>query len=162
MPCATSARGGADEGTDARPSLPATSGDGPGASTPSTASPTSRLPLPTVGRVGRRGLPLLYDGVVAAGFDDVVKEELARIRRRAREIDAGTGPGRKARASGDSTVYEVEACAALAARRDAALRLRQILADDVDQFEAGMDEHPGRPGLGPHGPRRRRHPPARP
>ena len=36
------------------------------------------------------------------------------------------------------SVYEVEVCAAMTARRDAALRLQEILADDVAGYCGGM------------------------
>jgi len=86
-----------------------------------------------------QGYPLLSDGASPCGFDDEVKEELARIQRRAREIGTGTGNGRKATGRRALTIYEVEVCAAMTVRRDAALRLRQVLADDINQYEAGME-----------------------
>jgi len=97
-----------------------------------TAPPYRREPLDD------REHPQPSDGASPCGFDDEVIEELARIRRRAREIGAGGRNGRGAAGRRALTIYEVEVCAAMTARRDAALRLRQILADDVDRYESGM------------------------
>lgn len=81
----------------------------------------------------------LSDGSVAEGFDEVITEELARIHQRARDVGAGRGGrwtngGRRA-----LSPYEREVCDAMTARRDAAVRLQQVLVDDVAHYECGME-----------------------
>jgi hypothetical protein len=85
------------------------------------------------------GRLLLSDGSVADGLDDVLKEELTRIQRCAREIQMGRGAGHPCSGRRNLTTYEREVAGAMTARRDAVIRLQQILADDVAQFEVGMD-----------------------
>ncbi|HEY5108491.1 MAG TPA: hypothetical protein VII96_02670 [Acidimicrobiales bacterium] len=80
---------------------------------------------------------ILSTGAAAAGFDDEVKEQVAGIGQRARDLQT-----RQADAVGGGSpalsAYEVELCYALTARRDSAVQLQQILADDVAQYDCGM------------------------
>ena len=85
------------------------------------------------------GGPLpLSTGAAATGFDDAVKDGLASIEQRARHRLAGrSGDGSAVRGRALST-YELAVCDAMTARRDAAVHLLQVLADDVAQYECGM------------------------
>jgi hypothetical protein len=96
------------------------------------AAPYRQAPRDSDGRL------LLSDGSVADGLDDVLKEELTRIQHRAREIQTGRGAGRL-NGGRRLTAYEQEVVEAMTARRDAVIRLQQVLADDVAQFEVGID-----------------------
>jgi|GEM_PF-763314 len=80
----------------------------------------------------------LSTGATATGFDDAVKDELASIERRARYLLAGRAGGGTPRRRPELSAYEVEVCDAMTARRDAAIHLQQVLADDVAQYECGM------------------------
>ena len=79
----------------------------------------------------------LSTGATASGFDEEIKDELASIERRARYLQAGRSGGTPRRRR-ELSVYENEVCDAMTARRDAAIHLRQVLADDVSQYECGM------------------------
>jgi hypothetical protein len=70
----------------------------------------------------------LSTGQVPAGFDQELRDTLARLWAGPEEADAVGLP----RAL---TVYEAEVLDALVDRRDAAIRLQQVLTDDVAQFE---------------------------
>ncbi len=80
----------------------------------------------------------LSTGATATGFDDEIKDELASIERRARHLLAGRSGNGAPRRRRELSAYEVALCDAMTARRDAAIHLRQVLADDVDQYECGM------------------------
>ena len=70
---------------------------------------------------------------------------------------AGTGNGATdERRRRTLSAYEVEVCDAMTARRDAAIRLQQVLADDVAHYECGMDGVRAGLVMELHGPRRRR------
>ena len=77
-------------------------------------------------------------GATATGFDEEIKDELASIERRARYLLAGRGGGGTPRRRRELSAYETAVCDAMTARRDAAIHLRQVLADDVAQYECGM------------------------
>jgi hypothetical protein len=81
----------------------------------------------------------LSDGSVAEGFDEVINEELARIQRRARDFGAGRNGRRINGGLRGLSPYEREVCDAMTARRDAAVRLQQVLVDDVANYECGME-----------------------
>jgi hypothetical protein len=97
-----------------------------------TAPPYRQAPRDNDGHL------LLSDGSVADGLDDVLKEELTRIQRCARELQMGRAVGHL-NGGRRLTTYEREVADAMIARRDAVIRLQQVLTDDVAQFEAGMD-----------------------
>lgn len=80
----------------------------------------------------------LTTGATATGLDDAVKDELASIERRARQLLAGRAGGGKPGQRRELSAYELEVCDAMTARRDAAIHLQQVLADDVAQYECGM------------------------
>jgi hypothetical protein len=84
----------------------------------------------------RFDLPRLSSGDVATGLSDELKDELARRKakfeeRQARGGATGTGPR-------GLTVYELEVAEAMTVRRDAAVHLQTVLADDLAQYEDGM------------------------
>ena len=87
----------------------------------------------------RFDLPRLSSGDVAAGLSPELKDELGRRRaeletRRAREVrQAATMGGVR-----ELSVYELEAAEAMTARRDAAVNLQTVLADDIAQYDGGM------------------------
>ena len=72
------------------------------------------------------------------GFDDELKAGLDRINHWVQELEERRGDGRETDVRYELSPYEVEVCAALTARRAAALRLRDILADDVAGYCGGM------------------------
>ena len=72
------------------------------------------------------------------GFDAGLKAGLARIDQWVQELEARRGDGRATNVRYELSIYEVEVCAALTARRDAGLRLQQILADDIAGYGGGM------------------------
>jgi hypothetical protein len=74
--------------------------------------------------------PRLSTGVVAPGFDDELRDSLARLW----AAHGDTPVVGRPRAL---TAYEAEVLDALVDRRDAAIRLQQVLADDIAQFEVG-------------------------
>jgi hypothetical protein len=78
------------------------------------------------------------DEPASRGFDDELKVGLARIDQWVQEIEARRGDGRLAVLRHQLSTYEVEVCDAMTARRDAGLRLQQILADDVAGYEGGI------------------------
>jgi len=77
-------------------------------------------------------------GTAVTGLDDEIKDELASIERRARYLLAGRSDNGTLRPRRELSAYEVALCEAMTARRDAAIHLRQVLADDVAQYECGM------------------------
>ena len=84
----------------------------------------------------RFDLPRLSTGAVAMGLSVELKEELAR-----RKAQYDATHGRSAgldTGSPELSEYEVEVAAAMTARRDAAVHLQTVLADDVAQYEGGM------------------------
>jgi hypothetical protein len=85
-----------------------------------------------------RGL-LLSTGAVASGFDDDVMGELARVHCAARDLGAGQDGRQTAGGRQALTVYEIEVCDAMTARRDAAVSLQLMLADDVSLYDDSMD-----------------------
>ena len=78
------------------------------------------------------------DGTESRGFDDELKAGLAKIYRWARELEARRGDGRVTAVRHELSTYEVEVCAAMTARRDAAQHLKEILADDVASYGGGI------------------------
>ena len=74
--------------------------------------------------------PRLSTGVVPPGFDQELLESLTRLW-------AGHGDAPVIGRPRALTTYETELLDALVDRRDAAVRLQQVLADDVAQFEGG-------------------------
>ena len=87
----------------------------------------------------RFDLPRLTSGDVATGLGAELKDRLARGRA---NLDSGRArEARKAATTGGArelTVYELEAAEAMTARRDAAVNLQTVLADDIAQYEGGM------------------------
>src|SRR5450756_1962556 len=77
----------------------------------------------------------LSSGAPVTSFDEEIKDELASIERRARYLVAGRAGGGTPRRRRELSAYETEVCDAMTARRDAAIQLRQVLADDVAQYE---------------------------
>ena len=75
------------------------------------------------------GSPLQSTGEAAPGFDLELRDSLARLWAAHEE-----SPG--IRRPWELTEYEAEVLDALVDRRDAAIRLQQILADDFAQFDA--------------------------
>ncbi len=86
----------------------------------------------------RFGRPVLISGASAEGIDEEVKSALADIESRVRTGHAGRRSGRGAADTRELTVYEIEVCDAMTARRDAAVHLQQVLIDDVASYEGGM------------------------
>jgi hypothetical protein len=99
---------------------------------------------PTSGpdRERRFDLPRLSSGDVATGLSPELKDELARGRatledrqtRLTREAGQVPRPG----GTRELTVYELEVAEAMTVRRDAAVHLQTVLADDVAQYDGGM------------------------
>jgi hypothetical protein len=86
--------------------------------------------------LARFDLPRLSSGDVAAGLSLDVKEELAR---RKLVLEAvGRRRVERCREPRALTVYELEAAEAMTARRDAAVNLQTVLADDIAEFDGGM------------------------
>jgi hypothetical protein len=86
----------------------------------------------------RFGRPHLTSGALPMGIDDEVKAALAEIEARARSLGARRRIEQDGPDAPAMSVYEVEVCDAMAARRDAAVRLQQVLADDVAAYEGGV------------------------
>ncbi len=87
----------------------------------------------------RFDLPRLSSGDVATGLSAELKDELARGRasleqRQSQEIRRATMKSE----TRDLTVYELEVAEAMTARRDAAVNLQTVLADDIAQYDGGM------------------------
>ena len=78
------------------------------------------------------------EGIGPRGFNDELKAGLARINQWVQELEVRRGAGGSTAVRYELNPYEIEACAALTARRDAALRLQEILADDVAAYACGM------------------------
>lgn len=96
---------------------------------------------PTSGpdRERRFDLPRLSSGDVATGLSPELKDELARGRaslenRQTRQAGQANRPGE----TRELTLYELEVAEAMTARRDAAVHLQTVLADDVAQYDGGM------------------------
>ena len=87
----------------------------------------------------RFDLPRLTTGDVATGLGAELKDRLARGRA---NLDSGRSRAAlKAATVGETrglTVYELEAAEAMTTRRDAAVNLQTVLADDIAQYEGGM------------------------
>jgi len=87
----------------------------------------------------RFDLPRLSSGDVATGLSAELKDELARRlthleTRRAQEIRRSSTNG----TARELTVYELEAAEAMTVRRDKAVLLQTVLADDIAQYAGGM------------------------
>jgi hypothetical protein len=78
------------------------------------------------------------DGTESRGFDDELKAGLASINRWAQELEARREDGRAPALRHELSAYEVEVCDAMTARRDAGLRLQEILADDFAGYDGGI------------------------
>ena len=78
------------------------------------------------------------EGIGPRGFDDELKAGLARINQWVQELEARRGANGSTTDLYELNPYEIEVCAALTARRDAALSLQAILADDVAGYGCGM------------------------
>jgi hypothetical protein len=88
------------------------------------------------GAYRRFDLPRLSSGEVAVGLGDEFKDELAR--RRTRFLSWQATRAERGDRAPELSPYELEAAEAMTARRDAAVRLQTVLADDVSQYEGGM------------------------
>jgi len=78
------------------------------------------------------------DGTESRGFDAELKAGLTRINRWAQELEARRRDGRGTDRRHELSIYEVEVCAAMTARRDAAQRLQEILTDDIAGYGGGI------------------------
>lgn len=74
----------------------------------------------------------------SGGFNHEIKAGLARINRWVEELEAQRGDGRITELRRQLSIYEVEVCDAMTARRNAALHLQEILADDVAGYDGGI------------------------
>lgn len=74
----------------------------------------------------------------ASGFAYGVLAELARIHICARDLGAGLDGRQPAGRQRTLRANQIEVCDAMTARRDAAIRLQQMLADDVARYEGSM------------------------
>ena len=97
------------------------------------------VPAVAEDRHHRFDLPRLSTGVVATGLSAELKDELSRGRaqletRQAKEAREAATNG----ATRELSVYELEVAEAMTARRDAAVHLQTVLADDIAQYEGGM------------------------
>ena len=90
------------------------------------------------GQRDRHRLSRTAHGIEPRGFDDELRAGLARIDQWVQELEARRADGRGTGDLYELSPYEVEVCAALTARRDAAQRLQQILADDVAGYCGGV------------------------
>ena len=83
------------------------------------------------------GRPLLTSGSVPPGFEPELMDELARIHR---SVPAPSQPDDAYTSGGHRTLdcYELEVCDAMRARRDSALRLARMLAEDAAQSEHSL------------------------
>ena len=85
------------------------------------------------------GRLLLTNGSVACGFDHDLLDELAKIHISAHDLATVHDGGSPSTGCRTLSRYEIEVCDAMVARRDAAVRLSQMLVEDASNVEGSLD-----------------------
>ena len=93
-------------------------------------------PTRPAGAIRRFEMLRLSSGEVAPGLDDDLMEKLARARVTLSAVAPCHDPGGDCCA--ELSPYETEAVDAMTARRDAAVHLQAVLADDIEQYDGGV------------------------